>query len=428
MLKFQTPNGMHDLLSDDLTEFEKAKKTAAKIADFYGFEMIETPIMEFSALFEKGTGLSTDIVEKEMYTLQTKGGDSLTLRPEYTPGIARAYIQHGMQALPKPVRLWYFGPVFRHERPQAGRLRQFYQLGFESLGVKEPVVDAVIILMAFQFLKSLGFRNLAIDINTIGDAQCRPAFRRSLLGYYRNKQGSLCPDCKRRLKKNPLRILDCKDERCSRFKKNAPQILDFLCKECHNYFKELLEFLDELELPYNLNSNLVRGLDYYTKTVFEIYEDTEEGRVQGSLAGGGRYDDLVRLLGGKDTPACGVALGIDRLLNLQKGGKEENEVKEKEEKADVFLAQVGDLARKKGLKLFSDLRGSGVKIGEALHKDSLSGQLKIAEKLQADYILIIGQKEALSGEVIVRDSKTSNQKILPLDKALEEVKKKIKNN
>jgi len=423
MPKFQTATGMRDLLQEDLEDFEKINKLAQKTADFYNYQKIETPILEHSELFEKGTGAFTDIVEKEMYSLRTKGGDKLTLRPELTPPVARAYIEHGMRSLPKPVNLWYLGPCFRHEKPQAGRYRQFYQVGFESFGVGDPVIDAISILIFYNILKSLGFKNLVIEVNSIGCSQCRPYFKKSLLTYLRSKQSALCGNCKKRLKKNPLRILDCKEEKCERIKRGTPQILDSLCKECHDHFKSLLEFLDELELPYSLNPYLVRGLDYYTKTVFEIVEDTEQGRAQGTLAAGGRYDDLVRLLGGKETPGCGGAMGLERALNLVKQ-KEKKE--EKLKTMDVFLAQVGELAKRKSLKLLETFRKANVKIGAALHKNSLSSQLKLADKFEAKYSLILGQKEALENEIIIREMKTGKQKTVSLDKVVKEVKKKIK--
>lgn len=263
--KYQSPSGMHDLFEPDLECFAKVEKICQSMADFYGFQRIQTPILEQTELFEKGTGLATDIVEKEMYSFRTKGGDSLTLRPEWTPGIVRAYSQHGLSAWPKPVKLWYFGPCFRHERPQAGRLRQFHQFGFEFLGVQNPMVDALTVQIFYNILKGLGFRNLVVDLNSIGCSQCRPYFKKTLNNYLRSRQNSLCGDCKRRLKKNSLRILDCKEEKCDHIKKAAPQIVDHLCKECHDHFKLLLEYLEELNLPYNLNHCLVRGLDYYTK-------------------------------------------------------------------------------------------------------------------------------------------------------------------
>ncbi|MDD5146581.1 MAG: histidine--tRNA ligase [Candidatus Pacebacteria bacterium] len=425
-LKFQSPTGMHDLFQEDWNYFDKVKKTCQNMADSYEFDRIETPILEDTAIFEKGTGLNTDIVEKEMYSLTSRGGDRLTLRPEGTPGIVRSYIQHGMQSLSKPVKLWYFGPFFRHERPQAGRFRQFYQFGFESLGVSDPIIDAEIIQIFYNILKDLGFKNLLVEINSIGDSQCRGYFRKSLMSYLRSRQSGLCSDCKRRIKKNPLRILDCKEEKCQRIKKGAPQIVDHLCKECHDHFKNLLEYLDEKGLPYSLNPYLVRGLDYYTKTVFEIYEDSEEGKQIGALAGGGRYDDLVRMLGGKPTPACGAASGVERVVNLLKARSKKAGLKAKERTSEVFLAQVGEIAKKKSLKLFEEFREAGIKVGEALHRDSLSAQLKAADKMDVKYVLILGQKEAIDDQIIIREMKSGNQYVTELSKAVQEIKKKIK--
>jgi histidyl-tRNA synthetase len=421
--KFQSPTGMHDLFEEDLEYFEKIEKVCKNIAKFYDFKRIETPILEPAELFERGVGLATDIVEKEMYVLRTKGGDRLALRPEGTASIVRAYIQHGMQSLPKPVKLWYLGPFFRHERPQAGRYRQFYQFGFESVGTKSPVIDAEIILIFYNILKTLGFRNLVIEVNSIGDSQCRPYFKKILVNYLRHRQASLCADCKRRLRKNPLRVLDCKEEKCQRIIRNAPQIVDHLCKECHDHFKNLLEFLDTLELPYNLNPYLVRGLDYYTKTVFEIFDQTEEGKMQGALVAGGRYDDLIKLLGGKETPACGGAGGMERIVNLM---RLRTKIVEKEVKPEIFLAQVGELPKRYSLKLFEEFREAKIKISQAFHKDSLTSQLKLADKLGVKYVLILAQKEALEGKIIIREMKTGKQKIVPIEKVVREMKKKIK--
>jgi histidyl-tRNA synthetase len=331
-----------------------------------------------------------------------------------------------MQSLSKPVKLWYFGPFFRHERPQAGRFRQFYQFGFESLGVADPIIDAEIIQIFYNVLKDLGFKNLLVEVNSIGDSQCRGYFRKSLMGYLRSRQSGLCGDCKRRIKKNPLRILDCKEEKCQRIKKGAPQIVDHLCKECHDHFKNLLEYLDEKGLPYSLNPYLVRGLDYYTKTVFEIYEDSEEGKQIGALAGGGRYDDLVRVLGGKSTPACGAASGVERVVGLLKERSRKAGVKAKERTSEVFLAQVGEIAKKKSLKLFEEFREAGIKMGEALHRDSLSAQLKAADKMDVKYVLILGQKEAIDDQIIIREMKTGNQYVTELNRVVQEIKKKIK--
>ncbi|MCX6789374.1 MAG: histidine--tRNA ligase [Candidatus Gribaldobacteria bacterium] len=426
-LKFQTVTGMKDLFETELAYFAKIEKLCQNMADFYGFQKIQTPILEQTELFEKGTGLTTDIVEKEMYSLRTKGGDGLTLRPEWTPAIARAYLQHGLSAWPKPVKLWYLGPCFRHERPQAGRLRQFHQFGFEFLGVQDPMIDALTIQIFYNILKGLGFRNLVVDLNSIGCGACRPYFKKTLNNYLKSRQSSLCADCRVRLKKNPLRVLDCKEEKCEPVKKGAPQMIDHLCKDCHDHFKPLLEYLDELNLSYNLNPYLVRGLDYYTKTVFEIREDTPEGAAQGALAGGGRYDGLVKMLGGKDTPACGAAAGVERIINLLKGDKtfSPKNPEDNEGTAEVFLAQVGDLAKRKALKLLEELRVAKVKVGEGLHKDSLGNQMRLADKMQAKYVLILGQKEALDDEIIIREMKSGSQKNVPLSKVVQEIKKRL---
>ena len=422
-MKFQAPTGMHDVFEKDLVYFRKIRKACESIAEFYGFEEIRTPILEDTGVFEKGTGLTSDIVEKEMYNLRTKGGDHLTLRPEGTPGVVRAYIQNGMVAMPKPVNMWYMGPFFRHERPQAGRLRQFHQFGFESIGVEDPVIDVLTIEIFYNILKGLGFKNLIIELNSVGCSQCRPHFKKALTGYLKSRQASLCAECKSRAKKNPLRILDCKQEKCQMIRSSAPQVLDYICKECHDHFKTLLEFLDELELPYSLNPYLVRGLDYYTKTVFEIIEETEDGKAQGSLTGGGRYDDLVKVLGGKSTPGCGAAAGVERIASLMK--KKANKFKE-EKTTEVFLAQVGELAKKKSLKLLEELRTLKINIGQVLHKDSLTSQLALADKQKAKYVFILGQKEALENKIIIREMESGRQKTVPMNKAIYEIRNRLK--
>lgn len=306
--KFQSPTGMHDILPEEQKYYQRIYEVVSNIADFYGFRKIDTPIVEETELFSKGVGLATDIVKKQMYTLKTKGGDSLTLRPEGTAPVVRAYIENGMQSQPQPLKLWYFGPFFRYERPQSGRYRQFWQFGFEILGEKGPVIDAQIIQIFYNTLQELKLKNLIVAVNSIGDSQCRPYYKKLLASYFRSRESSLCSDCKRRLRENVLRILDCKEEKCQPVKAEAPQILDHLCEECRTHFKEVLEFLDEVEIPYRLDPYLVRGLDYYTKTVFEIFPATsaEEESLTNSLAGGGRYDKLVKLLGGNDIPALSL--------------------------------------------------------------------------------------------------------------------------
>ena len=421
--KFQAPTGMHDILPEEEKYFKKIEDVCQEVADFYNFQRIETPILEETELFLKGIGLATDIVGKQMFTLKTKGGDYLTLRPEGTASIVRAYIEHGMQSLPQPVKLWYFGPFFRYEHPQVGRFRQFRQFGFEVLGEESSVLDAQIIQIFYNILKELKLKNLIVEVNSIGDSQCRPYYKKLLVSFFRSREVVLCSDCRRRLRENPLRILDCKEERCQQIRNQAPQILDHLCENCHSHFKEVLEFLDELELPYHLNPYLVRGLDYYTKTVFEITEDSPEGKALGALAGGGRYDILVKLLGGQETPAVGGAGGAERIIQLMKTKAIRFP---KERKNEVFLAQLGILAKRKCLKLIEDFRQAKIPVSESLGRNSLKAQLKIADRIGAKYTLILGQKEVLDGTIIIRDMASGKQDLVKLEKVVGEIKKRLK--
>jgi len=413
---------MHDILPEDQKHFQKIYNVCETLLNFYGFKRIDTPILEDTALYEKGTGLATDIVQKQMFVLKTKGGDSLTLRPEFTPGIVRAYLEHGMQTLPQPVKLYSSGPVFRYEHPQAGRYRQFHQFNLEVIGEGDPVIDAQIIQIFYNILTELKFKKLIIEVNSIGDNQCRPYYKKLLANYFRSRDAALCADCRRRLKENPLRVLDCKEEKCQREVSQAPQIIDHLCEECHRHFKGVLEFLDEIELPYRLNPYLVRGLDYYTKTVFEIFEDTEEGRKMGALAAGGRYDALIKLLGGEDTKAVGGALGIERATSLVKGVVGQKPAGH----TQVFLAQLGNMAKRKSLKLLEDFRRVKIQAAESLGRDSLKSQLKMADKLEAKYTLLLGQKEALEGTIIVRNMQNGRQETVKLEKVVKEMQKKLK--
>jgi len=424
-VKYQTPTGMHDILPQEQKYYQKIYDVVCQIASFYGFGKIDTTIVEQEELFSRGVGSSTEIVQKQMYTLKTKGGDSLVLRPEWTAPVIRAYIENGMHSWPQPVRLWYFGPCFRYERPQADRFRQFWQFGFEVIGEKSAVIDAQIIQIFYNILKELKINNLIVQVNSIGDSQCRPYYKKLLSSYLKSRESSLCPDCKKRIKENVLRALDCKEEKCQPIKTDAPQILDHLCDECHAHFKEVLEFLDEAEIPYNLNHTLVRGLDYYTKTVFEIFASNKEGETSLALGGGGRYDKLAKLFGGKDSPATGGAFGVERIINLMK--QQNIEIKEKEN-IQVFLAQLGDLAKRKSLKLLEDFRKSKIRVAESFGRDSLKAQLNRADKLGAKYALILGQKEALEGVIIVRDMQSGKQNVIKMEQVVKEVKQNLKNH
>ncbi|MCL0056735.1 histidine--tRNA ligase [Dehalococcoidia bacterium] len=418
--KFQRPTGMHDILPQDQKYFQNIYNTCKRVADFYGFRKIDTPILEETELFIKGTGTTTDIVQKQMYNFKIRGGDCLTLRPEFTPGIIRAYIEHGMQNLVQPVKLYSFGPVFRLEKPQAGRYRQFSQFNLENIGERSPVADAQVIQIFYNILLELEFKKLIVKINSIGDNQCRPYYKRLLINYCKTRQSALCSDCQRRLKENPLRVLDCKREKCQEVVKQAPQIIDHLCEECHSHFKSVLEFLDEIELPYHLDPYLVRGLDYYTKTVFEVFEEKTDGN---ALIAGGRYDNLVKLLGGGDISAVGAAMGVERIILSMKA----MDVKFLESSnPQVFLVQLGDLAKRKGLKFLENFRKANIQISESFGRDSLKSQLKIADKLEVKYALILGQKEALDGTIIIKDMKSSRQETVKMEKVVSIMKKKLK--
>lgn len=424
-IKFQRPTGMHDILPSDQKYFQKIYDVCKNIADFYGFGKIDTPILEQTELFIKGTGDTTDIVEKQMYSFKARGGDFLTLRPEFTPGIIRAYIEHGMKNWPQPVRLYSFGPVFRYEKPQAGRYRQFHQFNLEYIGEKSSIADAQIIQIFYSILLELKFKKLIVKINNIGDSQCRSSYKKLLIKYCNSRKSTLCSDCQRRLKDNPLRALDCKEEKCQKAISQAPQIIDYLCEECHSHFKSLLELLDETGLPYSLDPYLVRGLDYYTKTAFEIFADDtgHQGAMKNALAGGGRYDNMIKLFGGEDISAVGGAMGIERIVLAMK----DRDIKpSKDNQPQVFLVQLGVLAKRKSLKLLEGFRKAKIQVSESLGRDSLRAQLAIADKVGVKYTLLLGQKEALEGTIIIKNMKSGKQETVKIEKVVEEIKKELK--
>jgi len=423
--QFQAPRGMRDILPEDQKYWRHILKKAESLVEFYGFEKIETPILEATDLFLRSVGESSDIVEKEMYSLKTKGGDSLTLRPEGTAPVVRAYIENGMSVKPHPVKLYYIGPMFRHEQPQAGRYRQLYQLGIETIGDASEAVDAELIFLAYKLLDSLNLDGYNVHINSIGDSSCRPAYIKALKDYYRNKIKDVCAQCKNRVKTNVLRMLDCKEEECKEISKEAPQTVDFLDEACHAHFKHVLEFLDEANVPYMMDSHLVRGLDYYTRTVFEFVPD-ESAANQATIIGGGRYDRLIELLGGSKTAAAGWSLGIDRAIIAL---KEKNiSVPEIGPKPKIFLAQLGDAAKRKSLLLFEAFRKAGIDAKSSLGRDSIKSQLRIANRLGVRFTLILGQKEALDGTMILREMDTGVQETIPVEKIVDEVKKRLKHD
>jgi len=418
---FQLVKGMKDVLPADARYWNYVGQLAEKFATIYGFGRIETPIVENIDLFVRSIGQATDIVEKEMYAFTDAGGECLGLRPENTAGVVRAYLEHGMQTLPQPVKLFYFGSMFRHDKPQAGRYRQFSQIGFEVIGETEPIIDAQIILIAYKFCQAAGF-NCVMQVNSIGCQFCRPNYEQELKDYFKRVKHKLSEISQIRLNKNVLRILDSKEAEDLPLIADAPQQIDFLCEDCKNHFIQVLEYLDELEIPYALNSNIVRGLDYYNRTTFEIWLNDEEGSRQSALGGGGRYDGLVELLGGPATPGIGFALGVERFINQIK--ETDHKVPENP-KPEIFLAQLGLEARKKSLRLFENLTQAGLRVAENLCKASLKSQLEMADRLGVQFTLILGQKEIIDGTIMIRDMENGIQEVVDFEKVVPEIRKRL---
>ncbi|HIP48679.1 MAG TPA: histidine--tRNA ligase [Lutibacter sp.] len=422
--RFQSVRGMRDILPKEQPYWQKLRKVVEKIAIDYAYGRIDFPVLEDKELFERGTGKNTDIVDKEMYKFKTKGGANVCLRPEGTPSVVRAYLQHGMASQRKPVKLSYSGPMYRYDRPQEGRYREFFQFGFEAIGEQDAILDAQMIQMATRIFKSLKIKNVALHLNSIGCEECRPSYNNLLISYLNNRKKSLCMDCKKRLNKNPLRVLDCKEEKCTQVVGQAPQTVDHLCGDCKTHFTSLLEYLDEIQIVYSLRPQLVRGLDYYTKTVFEFFTEDDEG-AQSALGGGGRYDNLVGMLGGRETPGVGFACGMDRLVKAMKDNETEPYLLPIPK---VYLAQLGDSAKKKSLRIFEELNKAGVMIAESFGRGNLRTQLRQANKINAEIVLIIGQREALDDSVILKDMNSGGQETMPAEKIVKEVKKRLKKN
>lgn len=416
----ETLKGFRDILPVDAPYWEFVRGIAYKLARDYSFEYIETPVLERLSLFKRGLGKHTDVVEKEMFEFEDKGGEDVALRPEGTAGIARSYINHGMHNLPQPVKVFYDEPMFRYENPQAGRYREHHQIGFEVFGSSSPAVDAQLIVIGSSIMKELGI-TYSLQINSIGCKTCREVFKEALVAYYKPLRKNLCEDCKKRLVKNPMRLLDCKEVTCQELKVSAPHIVDFLDEECKKHFMSILEILDEMEISYELNSFLVRGLDYYTRTVFEFWPSGED-RAQSSLLNGGRYDNLVEDLGGIPAPGVGFGVGLERLILRI---KEEGVIIPKPGRPDVFVAHLGFDAKKKGMAIFEQLRSAGIMTVENFAKDSLKQQLELANKLRAKFTLVLGQKEMLEKEIIIRNMDSGVQEKAPQKKIVQELQKKL---
>lgn len=417
----QLLRGFKDVLPVDSAYWLFIQDKLRELAISHGFEAMETPILENVNLFVRAVGKQTDIVDKEMFVFEDRGGERVALRPEGTAAIARAYIIHGMLSLPQPVKLWYFGPFFRYERPQSGRLREFHQAGFEVVGDSNPVLDAQLMIAAVGFFHDLGLKDITLQVNSIGCPKCREKFKEALVEYFRANRPKLCEDCKKRLVKNPLRILDCKNESCAALKPGAPQIIDWLDDDCKNHFTRVLEYLDDANVAYVLNPYLVRGLDYYTRTVFEVWPG-EEDRGQNTLCGGGRFDGLIEILGGRPTPAIGMAMGIERIISRL---RELAVAVPAPRKPDVFVAALGEPAKKKCLQLFEDLRLAGILVSENFSRDGLKSQLESANKFGARYTVILGQKEVSDGTIIIRDMDSGVQEVIDYTKITNELKRKL---
>lgn len=406
----QTLKGMRDLLADDFFALQGFYDKAQEIALYYGFKPIETPILESEEIFTTSIGEGTDIIDKEMYAFRTKSGDRIAMRPEHTASLMRAYIEHGMQSEPQPIMMYHYGPVFRHDNPQAGRYRQFYQFDLDILGSEKSINDALVIKSAWAILEDSGATDLMVDINSIGDKECRAHYVRELTNYYKKHINDLGPIDKERLKTNPLRILDTKDEKSMAVNEHAPEAVSYLCSSCKKHFKEVLEYLEGMGIPYRINKNLVRGLSYYTRTVFEIVTIVDDKPL--TVCGGGRYDYLAKELGSKkDVPAVGASFGVDRLLLQPWYKKHQPRVLKKPK---MFFIQLGMDAKLRSLNVIDILRKAHMPISQTLSKDSLGAQLGYAEKLGVPYALIFGQKEAMENAVIIRDMKTRSQKTVKL--------------
>lgn len=417
----QVVKGMRDIFNETYYNYQGFFEKAQEVSMYYGFKPIETPILEQESLWTVSVGEGTDIVDKEMYTLKTKGGDKLAIRPEYTASIMRAYIEGGMISLPQPVMLYSYGPVYRHDNPQRGRYREIRQFNLEVLGTEKSIADALVIKTAVAILEEAGAKNIIVDINSIGDKDSKPAYIKELTAYYRKHVSDLAPIDRERLKTNPLRILDSKDERTIKINENAPDSISSLSPSAKKHFKQVLEYLDQMEVAYRINKNLVRGLSYYSHTVFEIIEMGEGDETPLALGGGGRYDYLAKVLGSKkDIPAMGMALGVDRVIEAPWYKKLEPRIMKKPK---FYFIQLGFEAKLKSLNVIEQLRSAHIPIMQSLSKDTLSVQLAIAEKSGVPYALIFGHKEAIDGTVIIRDMQNRKQEVVKLDKLIDHIKK-----
>ena len=401
-MAIKAPRGTADILPKDANLWRFVEKTAAETARAFGYEEIRTPVFEHTELFQRGVGDTTDVVQKEMYTFNDKGDRSITLRPEGTASAARAYIEHAMHALPQPVKLYYCGACYRYEKPQAGRLREFHQFGIEAYGSEDPSLDAEIIAVASTIFKNLGILDLTLNINSIGCPECRKKYNEALISYLSSHSETLCDTCNTRLSKNPMRVLDCKSPVCKEIAAGAPHILDYICDDCSAHFEAVKSYLTVMGIPFSIDPTIVRGLDYYTRTVFE-FVSTQIG-AQGTVCGGGRYDGLLEELGGNPTPGMGFAMGIERIiLVLRAMGL----VKEEKNAPRIFVASIGQTAA--ALALCQKLRENGIYAMCDVSGRSLKAQMKNADREGAAFSLVLGEDEVKSGEAQLKNMETGEK-------------------
>lgn len=413
MLITQAPKGTEDLLPDQSYRWQYLEKSFKEVCDRFGYKEIRMPTFEHTELFERGVGDTTDVVQKQMYTFLDKGGRSVTLRPEGTASVARSFLQHSLYAQALPLKMFYDIACFRYENKQKGRLREFHQFGVEVFGSKGPSIDAEIISLAITFLKKVGLNDLSVNINSIGCPDCRKKYNDALKEYFRPHLAELCGTCNERFERNPLRILDCKSEICQGFAKNAPTILEYICDDCRSHFEEFKNILDSMEISYTINPGIVRGLDYYTKTVFEIISGPF------TVCGGGRYDGMIEEFGGDSIPGIGFGLGIERLLiRLDELGIEipkENEI-------DLYIAPLGEIAKKYATKLVLDLRCQGLNV-ETDHMDrGLKAQMKYANKIGSKFVAVIGDNEISENAVNLKNMNTGNEEKIQIDNIISTIK------
>jgi histidyl-tRNA synthetase len=409
--------GFNDILPSEIGRWQFVEETAREVFEGFGFSEIRIPIIERTELFSRGIGEATDIVEKEMYTFTDRSGNSLTLRPEATASMARAYLEHQIYSFDPVAKLYCIGPMFRYERPQKGRYRQFYQIDAEVFGVENPMVDAEVILMLIHFLSRVGLEKLELQINSLGCRDCRPQYREELKHFLTKKSFQLCEDCQRRLHTNPLRIFDCKVETCQEAIANAPQVIDFICGECQKHFDKVKEYLGMAGLAFILNPRMVRGLDYYTRTAFEVV--SYQLGSQNAVTGGGRYDNLFQEIGGLDVPGIGFAIGMERLVSLLP--------KEKEfiQYPSLFIAALGEETYREAYRLVNQLHLEGIRAELDYEGKSLKSQMRRADKLKAQYVLIMGEEELKRGKAVLRNMGTKFQEEVPLQGLIDTLRKKI---